>query len=160
MSSGVSLTLQSILGAFSKPNVTRTSSIPLNPNSAPPHTSSYYAANHTPSTSTSSHFPDQQSLDFSPEYSETVSTRTGSYITGGGGTLGSRSISGSTIGPAPMSAGIGQGGMSSSASMSGSGPVGSGTGEKKVVIRRPEDVFRVTRDRLFSWSYMMQWYQG
>lgn len=28
------------------------------------------------------------------------------------------------------------------------------------VIRRPDDVFRVVKERLFSWSYMMQWYQG
>ncbi len=36
--------------------------------------------------------------------------------------------------------------------------------ERKVapgqVMRRPEDVFKVVKDRLFSWSYMMQWYQG
>ena len=29
-----------------------------------------------------------------------------------------------------------------------------------VGIRRPEDVFRIVKERVFGWSYMMQWYQG
>lgn len=28
------------------------------------------------------------------------------------------------------------------------------------IVRRPEDLVKVTRDRLVSWSYMMLWYQG
>ena len=35
------------------------------------------------------------------------------------------------------------------------------TGRKvEATIRRPEDVFKVVKDRLFCWSYMVQWYQG
>ncbi|WVQ93379.1 hypothetical protein IAU59_000448 [Kwoniella sp. CBS 9459] len=29
-----------------------------------------------------------------------------------------------------------------------------------LVLRRPEDVFRLVRERMLSWSYMMEWYQG
>lgn len=32
--------------------------------------------------------------------------------------------------------------------------------KKGTVIRRSDDVFKVVKDRVFSWSYMMQWYQG
>ena len=149
---------QSILGAFSKPSVSRTSAIPLNPGSqASQPSSSTYTQTPTPSTASSSHFPDQQSLDFSPDYSEMTSTRAVSY--GAGGTVGSRSMSGGMAGSA-ATAGTGTGGMSNPGSATSGSAGGTSIGEKKVVIRRPEDVFRVTRDRLFSWSYMMQWYQG
>ncbi|OCF31323.1 hypothetical protein I316_06927 [Kwoniella heveanensis BCC8398] len=29
-----------------------------------------------------------------------------------------------------------------------------------LALRRPEDVFRLVRERMLSWSYMMEWYQG
>lgn len=32
--------------------------------------------------------------------------------------------------------------------------------EKGVLVRRPDDLVKVVRDRMFSWSYMMTWYQG
>jgi hypothetical protein len=37
--------------------------------------------------------------------------------------------------------------------------MGEGKGSQRV-IKRPEDVFRLVRDRLFGWSYLMQWYEG
>lgn len=33
-------------------------------------------------------------------------------------------------------------------------------GKNGMVFRRPEDVYKVVRDRILSWSYMMEWYQG
>jgi hypothetical protein len=55
-------------------------------------------------------------------------------------------------------------------SIAGSSAQG-GSGEKRekdrdreksggATARRPEDMIRVVKDRLFSWSYMMQWYSG
>lgn len=56
-------------------------------------------------------------------------------------------------------------------SIAGSSAQG-GSGEKRekdrdrekssggATARRPEDMIRVVKDRLFSWSYMMQWYAG
>ncbi|KAK8843463.1 hypothetical protein IAR55_007120 [Kwoniella newhampshirensis] len=38
----------------------------------------------------------------------------------------------------------------------GSGSAAGGAG----MIRRPEDLFRVVRERMLGWSYMMEWYQG
>lgn len=32
--------------------------------------------------------------------------------------------------------------------------------EKGAVVKRPEDLVKVVKDRMFSWSYMMTWYQG
>lgn len=32
--------------------------------------------------------------------------------------------------------------------------------QKGAVVRRPEDLVKVVKDRMFSWSYMMTWYQG
>lgn len=60
---------------------------------------------------------------------------------------------------------MGMGGRSVSSSGLGSStapPVpsmGEGKGSQRV-IKRPEDVFRLVRDRLFGWSYLMQWYEG
>ena len=36
----------------------------------------------------------------------------------------------------------------------------SGGTHKGAVVRRPEDLVKVVKDRMFSWSYMMTWYQG
>ncbi|KIR28351.1 hypothetical protein I307_03812 [Cryptococcus deuterogattii 99/473] len=33
-------------------------------------------------------------------------------------------------------------------------------GKNGMAFRRPEDVYKVVRDRILSWSYMMEWYQG
>jgi hypothetical protein len=58
--------------------------------------------------------------------------------------------------------------MSNTAATAGGPASGSGAAEREkekdkrggVIVRRPEDVFGVVKDRVFSWSYMMQWYQG
>jgi len=39
------------------------------------------------------------------------------------------------------------------------------TGEEKKPIspqnmKKPEDVLKLVKERMFSWSYMMQWYEG
>jgi hypothetical protein len=36
----------------------------------------------------------------------------------------------------------------------------SAVNQKGAVVRRPEDLVKVVKDRMFSWSYMMIWYQG
>ncbi|WVF65733.1 hypothetical protein IAT40_000465 [Kwoniella sp. CBS 6097] len=72
--------------------------------------------------------------------------------------------------------GIGLGGPSGSASSSSHGHAHGHGGGRSVsanysikekgkdngglVLRRPEDVFRLVRERMLSWSYMMEWYQG
>ncbi|WVN91116.1 uncharacterized protein L203_106366 [Cryptococcus depauperatus CBS 7841] len=33
-------------------------------------------------------------------------------------------------------------------------------GKSNVLVKRPEDVYRVVKERVLSWSYMMEWYQG
>ncbi|ODN91418.1 hypothetical protein L198_05932 [Cryptococcus wingfieldii CBS 7118] len=33
-------------------------------------------------------------------------------------------------------------------------------GKSGAVLRRPEDVYRVVKERILSWSYMMEWYTG
>ncbi|WVQ75371.1 hypothetical protein IAR50_004991 [Cryptococcus sp. DSM 104548] len=33
-------------------------------------------------------------------------------------------------------------------------------GKPGAVLRRPEDLYRVVRERILSWSYMMEWYTG
>jgi hypothetical protein len=53
--------------------------------------------------------------------------------------------------------------MSGTAIGGGAPPVPAAIAEGKGsqrVIKRPEDVFRLVRDRLFGWSYLMQWYEG
>ncbi|EIW66934.1 hypothetical protein TREMEDRAFT_64789 [Tremella mesenterica DSM 1558] len=35
-----------------------------------------------------------------------------------------------------------------------------GKDDGKGSIRRPEDMFRVVKERMFGWSYLMEWYQG
>lgn len=94
----------------------------------------------TPPTSTSSIFPDSSTDPYSPDspfWPDSASSR------------GTNSF---------------QAPIHSSRSVSGSTTIGERERKEKVasaqVIRRPEDVFKVVKDRLFSWSYMMQWYQG
>ncbi|GFZ51454.1 hypothetical protein JCM24511_09218 [Saitozyma sp. JCM 24511] len=57
----------------------------------------------------------------------------------GGRSVSSSGLGGSTAPPVPS--------------------MGEGKGSQRV-IKRPEDVFRLVRDRLFGWSYLMQWYEG
>ncbi|WWD21005.1 hypothetical protein CI109_105486 [Kwoniella shandongensis] len=162
----------------SYPHSHRQSSIPVSnpnpfPHSAP---SSTYS---TPQTATLANFPDEgvysptstaveyDSISFAST-SRTVSqsshphhghghghsygghghggrSASANYLLGGGGG-DSKSIS-TTIGPG-SSSGSGVGGQSGSAA---TGAVG---------LKRPEDLFRVVRERMLSWSYMMEWYQG
>ena len=74
-------------------------------------------------------------------------------------TLPSRSVSGSAsvVGKEEREREKGRmGGGGGGRSGSGSGSSGGGA----TMIKNPDDVLKVVRDRLFSWSYMMQCYQG
>ncbi|OXH30975.1 hypothetical protein J008_03829 [Cryptococcus neoformans] len=77
--------------------------------------------------------------------------------------MSSRSMSVSTHGHPPGSFTIPGGGRSSSQTYSIGGGKEKGKdaeGKNGVVLRRPEDVYKVVKDRILSWSYMMEWYQG
>ena len=125
---------QSLLQALGR-NPSRTSAIPIHPGYT------------TPPTSTSSTFPDEIYSPDSPFAPDSSSSRaaSSSYNVP---LNSSRSVSSGTTSAAP-------------------GGTGAGVGDrdKRVqaqaqLIKRPEDVFKIVKDRLFSWSYMMQWYQG
>lgn len=132
--------LKSLLQALGK-NHSRTSAIPITPT---------YPTT-TPPTSISSTFPDSSITDpYSHESPFWPDSASSAYRAGSSSyhlpSHGSRSVSGSTL--------IGSGG-------------GGGEERKEKIgtsssqmIKRPEDVFRIVKERLFSWSYMMQWYQG
>ena len=97
-------------------------------------------SSYIPPSSTSSHFPDSISGSNNGDIHETASSR---------GSIGysnpihsSRSVSGMSV--AGKDSGSGQ--------SSGKDP--------KVFVKRPEDVFKVVKERVLSWSYLMQWYQG
>lgn len=76
--------------------------------------------------------------------------------------MSSRSMSVSTHGHPPGSFTIPGGGRSSSQtySIGGKEKGKDAEGKNGVVLRRPEDVYKVVKDRILSWSYMMEWYQG
>lgn len=128
---------QSFLQALSKPRQSLTSS------SAPSTTHSS-----PPSASTLTLVADE----FYSPISENDST-----------SMSSRSMSVSTHGHPPGSFTIPGGGRSSSQTYSIGGGKEKGKeaeGKNGVVLRRPEDVYKVVKDRILSWSYMMEWYQG
>ncbi|ORY29163.1 hypothetical protein BCR39DRAFT_533034 [Naematelia encephala] len=124
------------LGKSSSSSTSRTSAIPITP---------VYT---TPPTSTSSVFPDDPYSPESPYYGENASSFRAGSSTYNLPLHSARSVSASTVS-----------GSSKDRDEKGKRSAIDGPGASQA-IRRPEDVFRVVKDRLFSWSYMMQWYQG
>lgn len=80
-----------------------------------------------------------------------------SYIQGPGPMVG-RSVSGLSAAQSKSM------GMSSSAaagpSSTPTGKGGSGSAAQGDGVKRIDDVFRLVKERVFGWSYLMQWYQG
>ncbi|KAK6904542.1 hypothetical protein I203_105357 [Kwoniella mangroviensis CBS 8507] len=122
------------------------------------------SAQSTPLTSTTSTFNHDEiySPSFSPEYqnhphyhADTIS-------------LASRTTASHTHGPGPGTYGLGGGyphghghggGRSTSANYSiKEKNTNNEKGERN--IKRPEDVFRLVRERIIGWSYLGEWYQG
>ncbi|WVW79092.1 hypothetical protein I302_101056 [Kwoniella bestiolae CBS 10118] len=165
-----SMRRKSLLQAFGKSSSSsssRQSAIPLPPSSS----SSYHqgsagpnslpgSANSTPLTSTTSTFNHDELYSPSPEYhpSDTMSLAsrtTASHAPPSAYGLGiSNPI---THGHSAHGHGHGAHPRSTSANYSIKEKQ---SGDKERTIRRPEDVFRLVRERIISWSYLGEWYTG
>ncbi|KAL7421412.1 hypothetical protein Q5752_004297 [Cryptotrichosporon argae] len=87
-------------------------------------------------------------------------TGSGSGSGSGVGSRASASTAHTSVAPPPGAYGAYTPGRSVSGASAGSLYAGGGKADKQAGVRRPEDVFRLVKDRLLSWSYLMQWYQG
>lgn len=144
----------SLLGAFGKSNSSRISAIPIPSSSAPPlptPASSHFHSSSSalPPVSASDEFP-IHSPD-SPRYPESTYSRERDKSQEARERRARERSASSTFLP-------GGGRVVSSKFKDKEKEKDRGGGD--TVIRKPEDIFKVVKERLFSWSYMMQWYQG
>ncbi|WVR09209.1 hypothetical protein IAU60_006271 [Kwoniella sp. DSM 27419] len=162
-----SMRRKSLLQAFGKgSSASRQSAIPLNAHSqSHASTSAPSSTTTTPLTNHPATFGADEMGVYSPtsEY-DTFSMSSSSAM----GTSRHPSVShghgyghaGPAGQPHPLGPGHGQGGRSISANYTlkekGRDKENSGT----MALRRPEDVLRLVKERMLSWSYMMEWYQG